>query len=272
MALRRLEKRRGQESSIAGPSGVSQQLTKQTSSPVNIEKRVPTSSGGETVAIAHTHIPLGVHSGAASSPGRAVETAEIYERSDGWGMDDPEDWITILTEMRNNVQHLAGSFMYNPSFSSSETSIASYKTERTINSRKSRYNALPRRKYADIGHPQGLRSLDYLDVDVPMVCRPIDRLDRHNYTNITFQTVSGQRPRVLVPRLDVVPLQVTVQNPILNDSEASTEVGSTPRDPLLPILSIQSDPEVSSNHKHIMAQVSDNVYVKAHVTISRTPW
>ena len=56
------------------------------------------------------------------------------------------------------------SFIYNPSFVSSETSsISSYKTERTINSRKSRYNILPRRKYADIGHlrhPQGLVSSD----------------------------------------------------------------------------------------------------------------
>ena len=51
------------------------------------------------------------------------------------------------------------SFIYNPSFASSETSIASYKTERTINSRKSRYNALPRHKYAGIGLPNGLMSL-----------------------------------------------------------------------------------------------------------------
>ena len=41
-------------------------------------------------------------------------------------------------------------FIYNPSFALSGTTIASYKTERSINSRKSRYNALPRKKYADI--------------------------------------------------------------------------------------------------------------------------
>lgn len=39
------------------------------------------------------------------------------------------------------------------SSTSSETSISSYKTERSVNSRKSRYNALPRRKYAGIGLP-----------------------------------------------------------------------------------------------------------------------
>ncbi len=34
--------------------------------------------------------------------------AEIY---DEWGTDDPEDWVAILTEMRNNVQDLAGSLI-----------------------------------------------------------------------------------------------------------------------------------------------------------------
>ncbi|KAI9452545.1 hypothetical protein BJY52DRAFT_1190214 [Lactarius psammicola] len=103
-AVRQLDKGRSQEPSIAGPSGLSQQLTKQTSSPVNIEKRVPTSSKGAT----YTHILSGVHWGTASSPSRAVETAEIY---DEWGTDDPEDWVAILTEMRNNVQDLAGSLL-----------------------------------------------------------------------------------------------------------------------------------------------------------------
>ncbi|KAI9457011.1 hypothetical protein BJY52DRAFT_1274505 [Lactarius psammicola] len=59
------------------------------------------------------------------------------------------------------------SFIYNPSFASSEISIDSYKTERTINSRKSRYNALPRRKYADVGRSGLPRGLVSLDLDVP---------------------------------------------------------------------------------------------------------
>lgn len=81
-----------------------------------------------------------------------------------------------------------GSFTYNPSFASSETSIASYKTERTINSRKSRYNAPPRHKYADFGRLRPPQGLVPLGVDVPKVCTPIGRRDSHNYTGVTFQT------------------------------------------------------------------------------------
>jgi hypothetical protein len=47
----------------------------------------------------------------------------------------------------------------NESFASSQpetSSIASYKTEKSINSRKSRYNALPRHKYAGIEHSRPL--------------------------------------------------------------------------------------------------------------------
>ena len=58
------------------------------------------------------------------------------------------------------------SFIYNSSFAPSETSIASYKTEKTINSRKSRYNALPGHKYAGIGFPNDVVSLG---VGVPKV-------------------------------------------------------------------------------------------------------
>jgi hypothetical protein len=93
--------------------------------------------------------------------------------------------ITSSTTGDNPENH---SFIYNPSFASSDTSIASYKTERTVNSRKSRYNALPRHKYAGIGtlrRPQGPLSLD---VDVPKVCRSIGRWDRYNYKSFNFQT------------------------------------------------------------------------------------
>ena len=63
------------------------------------------------------------------------------------------------------------SFIYNPSLASSGTSIDSCKTERTVNSRKSRYNALPRHKYADhdLLMPQGLASLRINDSPVPKV-------------------------------------------------------------------------------------------------------
>jgi hypothetical protein len=106
MAIRPLETEHNQESNIAGPSEVLQPLAKQTSSLVNLEKRVPTSSKGATVA--STVIMYG---GTAPSPGRAIETAEIYEGSDEWGMDNPEDWAAILLEMRNNVQDLAVSLL-----------------------------------------------------------------------------------------------------------------------------------------------------------------
>ncbi|KAI9446059.1 hypothetical protein H4582DRAFT_525288 [Lactarius indigo] len=67
---------------------------------------------------------------------------------------------------------------------------------------QSRYNALPRRKYAHTERPQGLLSLDVE----------------------SLETLSGQHPKGLVPRLDDAPLQATVQNLILIDSEARTEV------------------------------------------------
>lgn len=76
------------------------------------------------------------------------------------------------------------SFIYSPgpSFVSSDTnSITSYKTEKSVNSRKSRYNALPRRKYADVGErrlPPGLLpdDVDEASASVPKVCRIIGRL------------------------------------------------------------------------------------------------
>ena len=52
-----------------------------------------------------------MYGGTALSPGRAIEATEVYEGSDEWGMDDPEDWVAILLEMRNNVQDLAVSLL-----------------------------------------------------------------------------------------------------------------------------------------------------------------
>ncbi len=81
------------------------------------------------------------------------------------------------------------SFIYDPDLASSGTSIASYKTERTVNSRKSRYNTPPRRKYAEshLSVPQGLMS-NVDDASVPKVCKSIGRRNSHDYTNVTFQT------------------------------------------------------------------------------------
>ncbi|KAF8265965.1 hypothetical protein EI94DRAFT_1803685 [Lactarius quietus] len=53
------------------------------------------------------------------------------------------------------------SFIYDSSMATSGTTIASYKTEKTVISTKSRYNTRPRHKYADHGYlrPQGFASL-----------------------------------------------------------------------------------------------------------------
>ena len=75
------------------------------------------------------------------------------------------DDISIASSTTDEIPE-TNSHISSPSLGSSGTSIASYKTEKSINSRKSRYNALPRRKYAGIGLPNGLVSLD---VDVPEV-------------------------------------------------------------------------------------------------------
>ena len=72
------------------------------------------------------------------------------------------DYFSIASSITDEFSD-AVSYMDNASFASSQTSITSYKTDRTVNSRKSRYNALPRRKYAGIIHstlPKGFVSSD----------------------------------------------------------------------------------------------------------------
>jgi hypothetical protein len=71
------------------------------------------------------------------------------------------------------------SFTYDPDLASSGTSIASYKTERSVNSRKSRYKVRPRHKYADCGYRghKGPRSSGVDDASVPKVCKSIDPRD-----------------------------------------------------------------------------------------------
>ena len=87
----------------------------------------------------------------------------------------------------------ANSFIYNPSFASSETSIASYKTEKTIISINSRTNrfAPPRHKYAGtepFRHPRGHVSLDVDGASIFEVGRTIRCWDGHIYTSAIFQT------------------------------------------------------------------------------------
>lgn len=91
----------------------------------------------------------------------------------------------MIAEVSSEDELETNSLIYSPgsSFASSDTtSIASYKTEKSINSRKSRYNALPRRKYADIGQPKlppgpVSKDIDEASASVPNVCRIIGSLD-----------------------------------------------------------------------------------------------
>jgi hypothetical protein len=71
------------------------------------------------------------------------------------------------------------SFYFDPDLAASGSSIASYKTERTVNSRKSRLNVRPRHKYADHGYlrPQDPGSSGVDDASVPKVCKSIDPRD-----------------------------------------------------------------------------------------------
>ncbi|KAH9058928.1 hypothetical protein EDB83DRAFT_2675655 [Lactarius deliciosus] len=74
------------------------------------------------------------------------------------------DHISITSSISDTLTFSeTDSFMYNPSLASSQTSIASYKTEKSVISRKSRYNTFPRHKYAGIGQsslPSGPASSD----------------------------------------------------------------------------------------------------------------
>ena len=98
----------------------------------------------------------------------SIEDIEITLPSGAAGIEAPVD--------RDNTSE-SYSFFYDPGLAESWTSIASYKTERTVNSRKSRYNVLPRHKYADHGYlrPQCPESLG--DTSVPKVCKSIDAQD-----------------------------------------------------------------------------------------------
>ena len=86
------------------------------------------------------------------------ETDSYIYTPSSFSMDDLSITISPTDEILET-----DSFIYNPSFASSETSISTSKTERTINSYKSSYNALHRRKY---GLPNGHMSSD---VDSPKV-------------------------------------------------------------------------------------------------------
>ena len=79
----------------------------------------------------------------------------------------------MTAEVLNEDELETNSLIFSPSSELSDTtSIASYKTERSINSRKSRYNALPRRKYAGIEQPRLPTGLVSEDIDEPSTSGP----------------------------------------------------------------------------------------------------
>jgi hypothetical protein len=93
----------------------------------------------------------------------------------------------ILLEVTDEVLNEA--FIYNPSFASSEPSIASYKTEKTVNSHTS--HIAPRRKFAGIRQPrlpQGLVTEEVDDTSVLQVCKTIGSQYGCNHLNISVQS------------------------------------------------------------------------------------
>lgn len=124
---------------------------------------------------------------------------------------------------RDGFSETSSFVIYNPSLASSQTSIASYKTEKSIVSRKSRYNALPRRKYAGLEHlrsPLGPVSSDVedasLDVSAFEVCRILKCQGNHNDTSVILQSDLRDEPddatnMIAMAERDVVPEARTVQ-------------------------------------------------------------
>ena len=121
-----------------------------------------------------------------------------------------DDTISLSSTISDGFSE-TDSFIYNPSLASSQTSIASYKTENSITSRKSRNNALPRRKYAGCEHaraPFGHVLSDVEDDSDFEVCRTIKCRGNHNDTSVIFQTESDEDTNSIntIAERDVVPV------------------------------------------------------------------
>ena len=97
------------------------------------------------------------------------------------------DAISITSSTTDEFSDTDSS-IYNPNFASSETSFAY--SERTINSRKSRYNAPPRHKYAERSNlPQGPAPEDVDGASVLEVCRTIRCQDGHTYISVIIDSI-----------------------------------------------------------------------------------
>ncbi|KAH9012047.1 hypothetical protein EDB85DRAFT_1038328 [Lactarius pseudohatsudake] len=117
---------------------------------------VPPTTPGELDRPQPHDLRTNSHAAATSSTGGQIQGTHMATLSSGAaGIGRPMDKVSEAFHDQNSA--------------SSETSVASYKTERTVNSRKSRYNALPRRKHADSGHlgvTEGIASLNVDDASV----------------------------------------------------------------------------------------------------------
>ncbi|KAI0308280.1 hypothetical protein B0F90DRAFT_1681625 [Multifurca ochricompacta] len=104
--VERHEKEHDQKSNAAGPSSSSRPPAKRAVSPPYIEER--TGNSGKTSARGTIERRSErAHTREVSRPSR--RTSKAAEELEEWGTVGPEDWATVLTEMRNNVQGRAGS-------------------------------------------------------------------------------------------------------------------------------------------------------------------
>ena len=89
---------------------------------------------GSAVSLTAASFPISLFSPTMEASPR------VYEPK--FSLDDISITSKITSSTTDDIPK-TGSFIYNRSFASSDTSIASYKTKKTVNSRKNRYNTLP---------------------------------------------------------------------------------------------------------------------------------
>lgn len=128
----------------------------------------------------------------SSTPTTEASPREYRSR---YTVDDTISLSSSTSPARDGFSETSSFVIYNPSLASSQTSIASYKTEKSIVSRKSRYNALPRHKYAGLEHlrsPLGPVSSDVEDLVEDASAFEVRRIikcqSNHNDTSIILQS------------------------------------------------------------------------------------
>ncbi|KAH9054587.1 hypothetical protein EDB83DRAFT_1127026 [Lactarius deliciosus] len=128
-----------------------------TSDGTDLAAGVPPTTPGELDRPQPHDLCTNSHAAATSSTGGQMQGTQMATLSSGAaGIGGPMNTVSEA--------------FHDPNSASSETSAASYKTERTVNSRKSRCNVLPRPKRANSGHlgvTEGIASLNVDDASVP---------------------------------------------------------------------------------------------------------